>query len=41
MEKFTKSNRRVTEKILVSEGNIVMLEYNEKYRPIIEVYRGK
>ena len=40
MEKFTKSHRKTTEKILVSEGNIVILEYDEKYRPNVEVFRG-
>jgi hypothetical protein len=41
MEKASKMNKTTIEKIIVSEGDIVILEYNEKYRPTIEIFKGK
>lgn len=40
MEKANKANKRVTEKIMVCKGNVVMVEYDERYRPSIQVMRG-
>ena len=40
MRKINNMNKRITEKIIVCEGNVVMVEYDERYRPYIQVMRG-